>query len=458
MATLKERLHRKNAQGTYDVVHLETASSLVLRPGGRTVEQDLTDYLPEIQATESLPKTLKGGKLLVCKDRVYIGSSDNVPMEVVTMAHQLEISTIGNIAKLGGMTMEEILDRQAMQNSMSNGENASKYGYMVKFVDANDEPLVNFPVYRVNNGTVDSSLAGYTNKSGTLTLMLENTMDAYFWCADEANHKYAYGRVISGMGQIASETLKADKKFELKFTTAAGAAIANTAVYKDFGNNTAAFNTDANGYVKLADFLQAAGNKVSSSLTLTIFHSGTTKYGKAAVSLNLENGLTKTVTANSVLGAAMGITAAGGTVKFNGETWRVAHVANNIAYLAREDLVSETQFGSNTTYAGSTLASVAKTYENNLPAQWKNGLNNTTVNGVTAKVFAPSKEQMDGGWSYFNSNANRICKLNGTAKNYWTSSPSSSSYVWAVTTSGAPDYYDPSYTFGFRPCVAVPLA
>ncbi len=65
MATLKERLHRKNAQGTYDVVHLETASSLVLRPGGRTVEQDLTDYLPEIQATESLPKTLRNGKLKI---------------------------------------------------------------------------------------------------------------------------------------------------------------------------------------------------------------------------------------------------------------------------------------------------------------------------------------------------------------------------------------------------------
>lgn len=38
MATLKQRLHKKNSSGTYDVVHLETSASLVLMSDGTTAE------------------------------------------------------------------------------------------------------------------------------------------------------------------------------------------------------------------------------------------------------------------------------------------------------------------------------------------------------------------------------------------------------------------------------------
>ena len=38
MATLKQRLHRKNSSGTYDVVHLETSASCVNMASGVTVE------------------------------------------------------------------------------------------------------------------------------------------------------------------------------------------------------------------------------------------------------------------------------------------------------------------------------------------------------------------------------------------------------------------------------------
>ena len=63
MAVLKQRLHQKNSSGTYDTVHWETESNLVLRPSGRTVEQDLADYLPEVQATDTVPETLVFGTL-----------------------------------------------------------------------------------------------------------------------------------------------------------------------------------------------------------------------------------------------------------------------------------------------------------------------------------------------------------------------------------------------------------
>lgn len=38
MATLKQRLHKKNSSGSYDTVHLETSAGLVLMSDGTTVE------------------------------------------------------------------------------------------------------------------------------------------------------------------------------------------------------------------------------------------------------------------------------------------------------------------------------------------------------------------------------------------------------------------------------------
>ena len=57
MATLKQRVHRYNGS-SYDTIHYETSSELVLRPSGRTVEQDLTDYLPKVQDNDNAPSTL----------------------------------------------------------------------------------------------------------------------------------------------------------------------------------------------------------------------------------------------------------------------------------------------------------------------------------------------------------------------------------------------------------------
>lgn len=62
MATLKQRVHRMNSSGSYDTVHYETSSDLVLRPSGRTVEQDLTDYLPKVQNSDTAPSSLVPGR------------------------------------------------------------------------------------------------------------------------------------------------------------------------------------------------------------------------------------------------------------------------------------------------------------------------------------------------------------------------------------------------------------
>ena len=61
MATLKQRLHRKNSAGTYDTIHYETSSDVVMRPSGRSVEQDLAAYLPEVQDNDNVPESLLFG-------------------------------------------------------------------------------------------------------------------------------------------------------------------------------------------------------------------------------------------------------------------------------------------------------------------------------------------------------------------------------------------------------------
>lgn len=66
MATLKQRLHRKNGS-SYDIVHLETESNVVMRPSGNTVETDLTNYLPKVQDSDDVPEGLKYGLITPCE-------------------------------------------------------------------------------------------------------------------------------------------------------------------------------------------------------------------------------------------------------------------------------------------------------------------------------------------------------------------------------------------------------
>ena len=128
----------------------------------------------------------------------------------------------------------------------------------------------------------------------------------------------------------------------------------------------------------------------------------------------------------------------GEVVRFDGMYWVVAHTdyVNKKAYLASNILVTSTKFGSNNVYKGSTLATVAAAFEANMSEEAKAIMLTETVNGVAGKVFAPTYDQMNGGWSYFSTQANRICKLNGVDTNYWTSSPSSSSSVYFVVAVG----------------------
>lgn len=156
----------------------------------------------------------------------------------------------------------------------------------------------------------------------------------------------------------------------------------------------------------------------------------------------------------------------GKLVWFNYDRWRVVHIANGLYYLIIDEITQTTQFNNNGEYKGSTIAAKCATYQNDMAADSLALCQNVTVNGVTAKVFIPSFEQMNKNYSdsfsYFATKANRICKdSGGIAQIYWTSSPSDGGSVWYVGTDGSlsnrGDVNTPTRTYGFRPCVALKL-
>lgn len=153
----------------------------------------------------------------------------------------------------------------------------------------------------------------------------------------------------------------------------------------------------------------------------------------------------------------VGDLAVGNLVTFDNKSWRVVHQEGTHWYLASENIVSQTQFGSNNVYKGSIIAGVAATYESEqLSETAKEYCADVTVNNVTAKVFVPSYEQVNGGFSYYNSSANRICQLNGAKSHWWTSSPrSSTAYVYYVYTDGMINGSEFSTSRGFRPHICL---
>ena len=148
----------------------------------------------------------------------------------------------------------------------------------------------------------------------------------------------------------------------------------------------------------------------------------------------------------------------GDDVKWGGYTWIVVQRTGSTVYLALDHIYEMCQFNSNgsTAYSGSNLAARAKAFENALPASALANAVNTTVNGVTSKIFVASYEQVNGGFTYFSGNADRICLYaNGAAQWWWTSSPDGGGGVYRVNSGGSIDGLGPTGTYGFRPFVGI---
>ena len=153
----------------------------------------------------------------------------------------------------------------------------------------------------------------------------------------------------------------------------------------------------------------------------------------------------------------------GARIRIGGFDYVIVHIDTSIVYAIIEVCPMETQFGSNTTYAGSTIANLCNTWYNSyVPAALRSAgiFVSVTTEGVNSPCFIPTYAQMNGGFSYFTDNNHRIAAVfvNAGADSgnyYWTSTANSSSYVWLVSSDGSLSSNRPSDTYGFRPCLAI---
>ena len=138
--------------------------------------------------------------------------------------------------------------------------------------------------------------------------------------------------------------------------------------------------------------------------------------------------------------------------QFGGTSWIVAHKTATRLYLASEHIFALIKFGDNVNYVGSNLQQKAREFNkifNDYEKSW------LVVNPDNGDLIGPmSRAQLDGGFSYFNSNSRRVCDT----QLYWTSTLCGSGDVWGVNTNGSfRSFYYPDNTYGFRPFVCLSL-
>ena len=136
----------------------------------------------------------------------------------------------------------------------------------------------------------------------------------------------------------------------------------------------------------------------------------------------------------------------GDIMTFAGIPWIIVHKTATEAYLTLKEL------SGNSTW--NNLDSTCQTWESNhLNASQKAILKTITAGNTSGKVFVATRDQMDGGFSYFNSDSRR-----SVGDYYWTSSEDTLDYAWDVTSGGSISgsiYKSSSY--GFRPSICIDL-
>ena len=173
------------------------------------------------------------------------------------------------------------------------------------------------------------------------------------------------------------------------------------------------------------------------------------------------------VTSYDALKSALGVSAPskpvsppgiGGSLNLAAYEWIVVHQDANYRYLMTKYVIGSSVFGSSTAYASSQVLMFCNLFGAALGVTGNEAFGEFTNDGVKGYCHIPTYAQMNGGFSYFNSNARRIgTDASGNAVTYWTSSPFSSGYVYFVDADGSLYYSGPGSTYGFRPCVALKL-
>lgn len=398
MATLKERLNRKNSLGGYDTIYLETSSDLVKRPDGSTVESALVTVNTKVTELNTTVENVTTNVTQQVQTIIQQGNAKHASSHASGGADPITPASIGALASGGtAAAATKLATARTFQVNLGSTSTASFNG------TANVTPGVTGTLGLGNGGT------GKT----TAPLGLYN--------------------LINGCTELS---------------------------------NTTIVDTDM---IPVGDVSAATGKKISIANLKKLMASA----GNSAIVDDLP-------------------TTPGNVVTWGGHNWTVVHVTTDYIYLILTQIYSMTTFGANCKYANSNLVNLCNQFLATIDSKYQNVLQPMTIYGVTSKVFVPTHGMVcnnspapyqgsDGtnnyngptsqAWgdgtsafpcfSWFNAAyttnyANRVAYYNGSVQHWWTATACNSSSVWYVNTNGYAGYdYGPSYSIGFRPCVAV---
>lgn len=170
------------------------------------------------------------------------------------------------------------------------------------------------------------------------------------------------------------------------------------------------------------------------------------------------------------LGALINVGTDGGNGAANYEIADINNFVSGGVVLVRKNIHSKSEFGSSTYYPGSTLDNTMTSIYNSLPEKLQSKIMDATFallssGSITRKVFALTYTMTGFGENHgtaegkalqlYTSNENRIKKYNGSADNWWLSSPEVP-YAHLILTDGAASYHGRPNPHGVVPAFVIP--
>lgn len=395
MATLKERLNRKNSLGGYDTIYLETSSDLVKRPDGSTVESALVTVNTKVTELNTTVENVTTNVTQQVQTIIQQGNAKHASSHASDGADPITPASIGALASGGtAAAATKLATARTFQVNLGSTSSASFNG------TANVTPGV--------TGTLGLSNGG-TGKT-TAPLGLYNLING---CTAITNTSVVDTDVVA-IGDVSAATAKKITIADLKNVFGVGdggtAGVGKIPTTPGQVCNWAGYNwTVVHVTTDLIYMI------LTNIYSMTTFGSNTRYAQSNLISLCTNFYNTFGDEYKSVLA----------DVTVNGVTQKVFVPAHGMVC-------------------------------NNSPAPYNgNGTNNYQASSMcgdgTSKypVFSWFSAEYGTAWP------NRVATYNGSAQNWWTSTAYRSSYVWFVNAGGAANSYGPSSSYGFRPCVAI---
>lgn len=437
MAILRQRLNRKNAGGSYDTIHLETESGLVLRSDGTTVEDAL--------AANGVFSRMNAAAVIVSSDLaeddlVLIGDADGGTVRKVTLSELA--SYFGTTAGNDPTTEFTILAQPAVL-SVSNGSGGTpaenlndaltqmkdSYGLMYHYYRLQDA-LTGTLYYVACESTIGSDTTSITGS-------YVSTADPTKWYTNSTLKFLNTSNITADFTYLAAPVVESASGGSSVSTS--GGSLDTTLIemikaYPNHKRYRLQNESGTNYYILTASTV----NEDTESITGAIYATATGTYYTGA-----------TITMVSMIPDEFpdpeSLTV-GNTINWASKQWIVSHKTADTCYLTLKGLSGESTWYN--------LQSSCNSFANQLNEAQKACLKSVTAGNTSGKVFVATYDQMNGGFSYFNNDSRR-----SVGDYYWTSTEYSSDYAWNVDSDGGLGSYGglKSNSYGFRPSVALDL-